>query len=78
MFPAFPIGMRQEFDFDALTHLLPVFGLEQRGFELAQLRFGRADDVLRVALAQMLDVLFADHAAIHHPKSVWPDRIFLP
>lgn len=54
MLPALAVRMGQEFDFDVLTHLLPIFVFEQRRFKLAQLGLGRPDEVLRVAFTQRL------------------------
>jgi hypothetical protein len=48
---AFSVRVRQQLDFHVLAHLLPVFVFQQGGFKLAQLGFGRAHEVLRVARA---------------------------
>ena len=59
--------MRQQLDLDAGLHLLPVFLLQQRLLVAAQWRLGRADQVVRLAGTQKLQVLLADHPPVHHP-----------
>jgi len=71
---ALAIGMGQEFDFDVGAHLFPVLVFEQCSFELAQLRLGCAEEVLRVALAQKWDVLLADlPRSMTQMRLAWPD-----
>jgi hypothetical protein len=58
-----------QLDFDTVLHGVPVaFG--QGTLELAEHPLGRADDVLATAVAQELQVFFADHAAVQHPDAL--------
>ena len=44
--------------------------LQQFLFELLQHRFWSADDVAPAAIAKELNVIFADHAAVHYPDAI--------
>ena len=60
--------MRQQFDVNVRTDLLPVLLFQQRGFKPPQLGFGGANEVLRTAFPQKINVFLADHTPIHHPN----------
>ena len=63
------IWSRHQLDFHTFLHGVPVaFG--QGPLELAEHRLGRADDVLAAAVAQELQILLADHAAVQHPDAL--------
>ena len=62
--------MRLELGFQARLHFAPAFFFQERGLEFAQLALRRADEVAGLARAQKLDVLLADHPAIHDPDAL--------
>ena len=62
--------MLDEFDFDAGLHFGPVALVQQLGFKAAHLLLGRADDAAGLALAQEVEIVFADHASIHDPDAL--------
>jgi len=65
----FTIRTRHELHIDALLGHHPVL-LGELPLKLPQHRLGRADDVLRPALPQELEVVVADHPPIHDPDTV--------
>ena len=60
---------RHQLHLHAFLDFAPVLA-RQILLELPQHRLGRAHDVLAAALAQELQVLLADHPAVHHPDAV--------
>jgi hypothetical protein len=62
--------MGQQFDFHPRFDFLPVFVFQQLLFEALKPALGCADDIERPLFAQIIEVLFAGHAAVHRPDAL--------
>ena len=74
---AAPVGVREQLGFASALDFTPAFLFQKRRLELPKLALGRADQIARAACAQELDVLRADHAAVHDPDAPRHSVFFL-
>jgi hypothetical protein len=63
------IGSRTDLHLEAVAHVLPAVPVHQLALPLLQLAFRRTHEVAALAFAQPLQVVLADHPAVHHPDA---------
>lgn len=65
--PALAVGVLDQLHVDPGLNFLPVGLLQQLALKMTQPSFGCAHEVKGFALAQVVEIVLADHAAIHGP-----------